>query len=110
MVKTARYLGDHFNIKEDNTDLCKERVSKAKGTIVELCALCRGLISERGKYAIPKIKMLCNLHCLKARLRLLCNRYQRHSSLNLVSQQLKLHNIFIFGMAHANVEQNSRFT
>ena len=45
------------------------------------------------QYAIPKIKMLCNLHCLKARLRLLCNKYQRHSSLNLVSQQLKLCNI-----------------
>ena len=38
--------------------------------------------------AIPKIKMLCNLHCLKARLSLLCNKYQWHSSLNLVSQQL----------------------
>ena len=43
--------------------------------------------------------MLCNLHCLKARLRLLCNKYQRRSSLNLVSQQPKLCNIFIFGMA-----------
>ena len=50
------------------------------------------------QYAIPKIKMLCNLHCLKARLRLLCNKYQQHSSLNLVSQQRKLCNIFIFGM------------
>ena len=44
--------------------------------------------------------MLCNLHCLKSRLRLLCNKYQQHSSLNLVSQQLKLCNIFIFGMAY----------
>ena len=26
------------------------------------------------RYAIPKIKMLCNLRCLKARLRLLCNK------------------------------------
>ena len=31
---------------------------------------------------------------------MLCNKYQRHSSLNLVSQQLKLCNIFIFGMAY----------
>ena len=45
-------------------------------------------------------KLLCNLHSLKARLRLLCNKYQRHSSLNLVSRQLKLCNIFIFGMAY----------
>ena len=51
-------------------------------------------------YAIPKIKMWCNLHCLKARLRLLCNKYHWHSSLNLVSGQLKLCNIFIFGMAY----------
>ena len=33
-------------------------------------------------------------------LRLLCNKYQRQSSLNLVSQQLKLCSIFIFGMAY----------
>ena len=51
-------------------------------------------------YAIPKINMLCNLCCLKTRLRLLCNKYQQHSSLNLVSQQLKLCNILIFGMAY----------
>ena len=37
---------------------------------------------------------------MKTRLRLLCDKYQRHSSLNLVSQQLKLCNIFIFGMAY----------
>ena len=52
------------------------------------------------EYAIPKINMLCNLCCLKTRLRLLCNKYQQHSSLNLVSQRLKLCNIFIFGMAY----------
>ena len=52
------------------------------------------------QYAIPKINMLCNLWCLKTRLRLLSNKYQKHSSLNLVSQQLKLCNIFIFGMAY----------
>ena len=48
-------------------------------------------------------KMLCNLHCLKARLRLLCNKYQRHSSLSLVLGQLKLCNIFIFGMTYCNI-------
>ena len=52
--------------------------------------------------AIPKISMLYNLCCLKTRLRLLCNKYQRYSSLNLVSQQLKLCNIFIFGMAYSS--------
>ena len=31
----------------------------------------------------------------------MCNKYQRHSSLNLVSQQLKLCNIFIFGMVYS---------
>ena len=30
--------------------------------------------SSDKEYAIPKIKMLCNLCCLKARLRLLCNK------------------------------------
>ena len=43
-VKTVRvvcYLGDHFNFKGNNKDLCKERVKKAKGTIIELMALCR---------------------------------------------------------------------
>ena len=44
--------------------------------------------------------MLCDLYCLKTRLRLLCNKDQRHSSLNLVSQLLKLCNIFIFGMTY----------
>ena len=55
------------------------------------------------RYAIPKIKIICNLHCLKVRLRLPCNKYQRHSSLNLVSQQLKLCNIYQvknFSMLH----------
>ena len=40
------------------------------------------LEESRVVYAIPKINMLCNLHCLEARLRLLCNKYQQHSSLN----------------------------
>ena len=57
-----------------------------------------------------RINMLCNLHCLKARLRLLCNKYQPHSSLNLVSQQLKLCNIFIFGMAYHLVINNLAVT
>ena len=60
------------------------------------------------KYAISKINMLCNLCCLKTRLRLLCNKYQRHSSVNLVLQQLKLCNIFIFGMAYWRCETSCK--
>ena len=52
--------------------------------------------------AILKIKMVCNLYCLKARLKLLCNELSTASSLNLVSRQLKLCNIFIFGIAHSS--------
>ena len=37
----ARYLGDHFNSKDDYVDLCKERVERAKGSTFELIALCR---------------------------------------------------------------------
>ena len=36
--------------------------------------------------------MLCNVCCLKGRLRLMCNQW--HNSLNLVSKQLELCNIF----------------
>ena len=34
-------MGDYFNFEGNNKDLCKERVKKAKGTIIELMALCR---------------------------------------------------------------------
>ena len=86
--------------------------------IFKLCIEERGVSIHRGRqktekeYAIPKINMLCNLCCLKARLRLLCNKYQQHSSLNSVSQQLKLCNMFIFGMAYQrcrNFKRKSRF-
>ena len=43
VVESAWYLGDLFNIKEDNSDMCRERHLKAKGTSVELCSLSRGL-------------------------------------------------------------------
>ena len=49
------------------------------------------------EYAIPKIKVLCNLHCLKARLRLPYNKYQRRSRLNLISQQLGVSVEYLFG-------------
>ena len=52
------------------------------------------------KYPIPKINMLNNLSCCETRFRLLCHWYLSHSSLNLVFEQHKLHNICIFGMAY----------
>ena len=33
-VEVVCYLGDHFNRQGNNSDLCKERVTKAKGTII----------------------------------------------------------------------------
>ena len=41
MVEFARYLGDHFNTSGDNTTLFKERCLRAKGSTVELIALCK---------------------------------------------------------------------
>ena len=40
-VDVACCLGDHFNRQCNNSDLCKERVTKAKGTIIESCSLCK---------------------------------------------------------------------
>ena len=34
---------DHFHRQGNNSDLCKERVTKAKGTIIELYSLCKGI-------------------------------------------------------------------
>ena len=45
-VDVACYLGDHFNRQGNNSDLCEERVTKAKGTIIELCSLCKGINIE----------------------------------------------------------------
>ena len=46
-----------------------------------------------------EFKFTCRGYC-RFTLRLLCNNYQWYSSRNLVSRQLKLCNIFIFGMAY----------
>ena len=40
-VETARYLGDKFSSKGNYTDLCKDRVGRAKSSTFELIALCR---------------------------------------------------------------------
>ena len=42
VVESARYLGDLFDIKGHNSDMCRERHLKTKGTFVELCSLSRG--------------------------------------------------------------------
>ena len=45
-VDVACYLGDYFNCQGNNSDLCEERVTKTKGTIVGLCSLCKGINME----------------------------------------------------------------
>ena len=45
-VDVACYLGDHLNRQGNDSDLCEERVTKAKGTIIEICSLCKGIDME----------------------------------------------------------------
>ena len=45
-VDVACYLDDHFNRQGNSSDLCEERVTKAKGTIIEICSLCKGMDME----------------------------------------------------------------
>ena len=40
-VETSRYLGDKFSAKRNYTDLCEDRVDRAKGSTFELISLCR---------------------------------------------------------------------
>ena len=49
-------------------------------------------------------KMLRNLGRLETRFELLCRLKFWHSSLNLAFKHVKLHNIFIFGMAYSVFE------
>ena len=57
VVESARYPGDLFNIKGDNSDKCRERHLKAKGPSVELCSLSRGL-----SFGIRKIESMLILY------------------------------------------------
>ena len=57
MVEFARYLGDYFNTSGDNTTLCKERFLRAKGSTVELIALCKEI--KFGKRQIENMLVLC---------------------------------------------------
>ena len=52
MVEFACYLGDYFNTSGDNTTLCKQRCLRAKGSTVELIALCKETSLARGKLKI----------------------------------------------------------
>ena len=39
--ETFKYLGDTFNSKGDNVALCKHRVCKSVGSIIEIISLCK---------------------------------------------------------------------
>ena len=39
--ETFKYLGDTFNSKGDNVALCKHRVDKSVGSIIEIISLCK---------------------------------------------------------------------
>ena len=42
-VQRARYLGDLLNEKGNYLDLCEDRADRAKTTVIELCALSKGI-------------------------------------------------------------------
>ena len=52
-VRKVRYLGDVFSDKGDNSELCKGRHDKIKGTITEQFALSKGI-----KFGIKQIESL----------------------------------------------------
>ena len=54
MVEFTCYLGDYFNTGGDNTTLCKERCFRAKGSTVELIALCKEIKAMFTLYRIVK--------------------------------------------------------
>ena len=56
-VRKVRYLGDVVSDKGDNSELCKDRHDKVKGTITELFAL-----SEDIKFGIKQIESLLLLY------------------------------------------------
>ena len=58
-VKTSfRYLGDIFNYRGDNSDLCKERARKAIGISIEIISLCKEI--NFGKNQISEMLPLCH--------------------------------------------------
>ena len=56
-VKTVKYLGDVFNDKGDNSELCKDTYDRVKGTITELFALSKGI-----KFGIKQFESLLSLY------------------------------------------------
>ena len=67
-VDVACYLGDHFNHRGNNSDICKERVTKAKGTIIELCSICKRI--NMGNKQIESMLLLYKTVFIP---RLICN-------------------------------------
>ena len=59
-VDVACYLGDHFNRQGSNSDLCEERVTKAKGTIIEIFSLCKEINMENKQ--IESMLLLITTH------------------------------------------------
>ena len=57
VIEFARYPGDLFNIQGDNSDTCRKRHLKPKGTSVELCSLSRGL-----SFGIRQIESMLTLY------------------------------------------------
>ena len=55
-VDVACHLDDHFNSQGNNSDLCKERVTKARGTIIEVYSLCKGI--KMGNKQIESMSLL----------------------------------------------------
>ena len=56
-VRKVRYLGDVFSDKGDNSELCKDRHDKIKGTITELFALSKSI-----KFGTKQIESLLLLY------------------------------------------------
>ena len=56
-VRKVRYLGDVFSDKGYNSELCKDRHNKMKGTITELFALSEGI-----KFGTKQIESLLSLY------------------------------------------------
>ena len=54
--ETFKYLGDTFNSKGDNVALCKHRVDKSVGSIIEIISLCKE--TNFGKHQIFSLMVM----------------------------------------------------
>ena len=83
-VSFARYLGDHFNVKGDNQKLCAERCSRAKGTTIELMAICREVVFGRKQI---EVMLLLYRSVFLSRLLYNCEAWSNLSKNNIKSLQ-----------------------